>query len=165
MFKTFFFILLLSICVFAQNKSVYTPISNAKCKTTTTSPVSGFLNCPGAGGYSLEILDDDARMSVNVVAPDQQIYELDFWGFFRRFSSVGERAEWRLKKEKPIGLIIRYEVSKPGDDGKTTSYLMVSKITPTKSCLVGIVNPGKNQNLTAQKLADTAAGKPCKKTE
>lgn len=156
------FTLLLTLTSFAQNKSIYTPISNAECKTTNTSPVSGYLNCPGAGGYSLEVLDDDARMSVNVIAPDQKSFELDFWGHFRNFSFVGEKAEWRMKGKNPVALIIRYNVSDRGDDGKTSSYLMVAKIVKDSVCLTDIVKPIKNQNLTAQKLADKAATKPCK---
>lgn len=165
MFKAILFILLLSIGLVAQNKSIYTPISNEKCQTTTTSPVSGYLKCPGAGDYNLEVLDDDARMSVNVVAPDQKVYELDFWGFFRNFSYIGEQVEWRMKAGKPIGLIIRYNVSDRGEGKKPSSYLMVAKISPIEACVTNIVKPSKNQNLTAQKLADTAAAKPCKQTE
>ena len=157
-----FFLLLFSTAIFAQNKSVYTPISNAKCETKNTSPVSGYLICPGASGYNLEVLDDDARMSVNVISPDERSFELDFWGHFRNFSYVGEQAEWRMKGKNPVALIIRYNVSDRGDGDKKTSYLMVAKITKNSVCVTNIVRPGKNQNLTAQKLADKAAAKPCK---
>jgi hypothetical protein len=156
------FLLLFSTLTFAQNKSIYTPISNKKCKTTTTSPASGFLNCPGTSGYHLEVLDDDARMSVNVVAPDQKVFELDFWGHFRNFSYVGEKAEWRMKGKNPVGLIIRYNVSDRGEGKTPSSYLMVAKISQTSACLTDIVKPGKSQNATAQKLADRALNKPCK---
>jgi hypothetical protein len=163
MFRAVLLILFLSTCLFAQNKSVYSEISNAKCQTINTSPVSGYLNCAGVGGYNLQVLDDDARMSVNVIAPDQKEYELDLWGHFRNFSSVGEKAEWRMKGNVPIALIIRYDVAdRGGDDGKTTSYLLVAKITKANACLTDVVKPGKNQNLTARKLADKAALKPCK---
>ncbi|MEK7723086.1 MAG: hypothetical protein AAB336_01940 [Acidobacteriota bacterium] len=166
MFKIIFCVsltLLLTVVSFAQNKSIYTPISNDKCKTTTTSPVSGYLNCPGVSDYNLEVLDDDARMSINVVAPDQKSFELDFWGFFRNFSYVGEKAEWRVKGQKPIALIIRYNVSNRGDGKTPTSYLMVAKITKSNACVTDIVKPGKSQNLIAQNLADKSSNKPCKK--
>lgn len=162
MFKAFFLLLLFSSFSFAQNKSVYTPISNAKCETKNTSPVSGYLNCPGTGGYSLEVLDDDVRMSVNVISPDKQSFELDFWGHFRNFSYIGEKAEWRMKGKSPVALIIRYNVSDKGDSDEKTSYLIVSKITKKSACVTDIVKPSKSQNLTAQRLADKAAAKPCK---
>ena len=60
---------------------------------------------------------------------------------------------------------VRFDVSDRGDNDKRTSYLMVSKISPTESCVVGIVKPGKNQNAEARRLADSAANKPCKKAE
>lgn len=166
MFKIIFcvsFTLLLTCVSFAQNKSIYTPISNEKCETKNTSPVSGYLNCPGAGSYNLQVLDDDARMSVNVIAPNQKVYELDLWGHFRNFSSVGEKAEWRVKGKTPVALIIRYNVSDKGDNDETSSYLMIAKITKTQSCVTDIVKPSKNQNSIAQKLADSAFSKPCKK--
>ena len=168
MCKTIFlvsFILILSIVSFAQNKSVYTEISNAKCKTTTTSPASGYLKCSGTGGYNLEVLDDDARMSVNVVAANGKSFELDFWGYFRNFSFVGEKAEWRMKGNIPVALILRYNVSDKGDNGETSSYLMVAKITKTTACVTDIVKPSKSQNKLAQQLADKSSLKPCKKSE
>lgn len=156
------FILSFSTLVFAQNKSIYTPISNNKCEPKTTSPVSGYLKCAGLGGYNLLVLDDDARMSINILSPEQKEFELDLWGHFRNFSYVGEKAEWRMKGTTPIALIIRYNVSDRGDSDKTSSYLMVAKITKQTACITDIVKPNKNQNLTAQRLADRAISKPCK---
>lgn len=169
MFKTILtvsFILLLSTLTFAQNKSIYTPLTNDKCQVKIDSklPIMNGM-CPGVGGYNLGIADDDSRMSVSVVAPDKKVFDLDFWGYFNNFSSIGEQAEWRMKGKTPVGLIIRYNVSDQGDGDKNTSYLMVSKITPTKSCVVGWFKPSKSQNILAQQLADSASNKPCKKVE
>ncbi len=169
MFKTILtvsFILLLSTLTFAQNKSIYTPLTNDKCQVKIDSklPIMNGM-CPGVGGYNLGIADDDSRMSVSVVAPDKKVFELDFWGHFNRFSSVGEKAEWRMKGNTPVALIIRYNVSNANDETKNISYLMVSKITKTQSCVVGILKPSKSQNILAQQLADSASNKPCKKVE
>ncbi len=160
-------ILLLSTLTFAQNKSVYTPLTDNKCKIKQDSQVPGNMNglCPGVGRYNLKIYVDDERMSASVVAPDQKTFDLDFWGYFSNFSSIGERAEWRMKGKTPVGLIVRYNVSDRGEGNKPTSHLMVSKVSPINSCLVAIVKPGKNQIAQAQKLADSAANKPCKKIE
>jgi hypothetical protein len=158
---------LLSAAAFAQNKSVYTPLTDNRCAVRIDSTVPGVMNgvCRGVGDYQLEILLDDERMSVNVIAPANEKFALDFWGHFRNFSSVGEKAEWRLRGRTPVGLIVRYDVSDRGDGNKPTSYLMVSKLGPKGSCLVGIVKPGKNQNIEARKLADAASNKPCKTAE
>ena len=66
------------------------------------------------------------------------------------------------KNEKNYGLIIRYNASEnPEKPEKTTSYLVVTKITKDTACITDIVKPSKDQNETARKLADEAANKPC----
>ena len=161
------FLLLLSTLTFAQNKSVYTPLTDNKCNVTLDSQIPGNMSglCQGVGNYYLKIYADDDRMSVSVVSSDQKTFDLDFWGYFGNFSQIGEKAEWRMKGKTPVGLIIRYDVSDRGDGKKPSSYLMVSKISPTGSCVVAIVKPGKNQNVEARKLADSASKKPCQKVE
>ena len=171
MFKTFLVIsvlLLTTVSACAKNRSVYTPLTGSDCSVTIDSTVPGVGSgiCRGVGDYNLKLLSDDERMSVNVIAPDSKQFELDFWGYFGNFSSVGERAEWRIKGKKPVAVIIRYDVADRGGDGdKRTSYLMVSKISAAQSCVVAIVKPGKNQNAQARRIADSAANKPCKQAE
>jgi hypothetical protein len=171
MYKSFllvFLSLIFSTTYFAQNKSVYTNLNTQtpSCKNLNPNDrTPGVYNgiCEGVAGYKLGMNDDDSRMSISVITPQEKAFALDFWGHFRNFSYVGEKAEWRMKGDRPVALIIRYNVSDKGDTGETTSYLMVSKITGTTACVTDIVKPGKNQNLTAQKLADRAATKPCKR--
>jgi hypothetical protein len=167
---TFTFLLTLTTWVFAQNKSVYTNLNTPQPSCKNINPndkTPGVYNgvCDGVAGYKLGMNDDDSRMSITVITPEEKAFALDFWGHFRNFSYVGEKAEWRMKGKTPVALIIRYNVSDKGDTGETTSYLIVSKITKTTACVTDIVKPGKNQNLTAQKLADKAAAKPCKKVQ
>ena len=160
-------LLLLPTLTFAQNKSVFTPLTDNKCKINLDSQIPGNMDglCPGVGRFKLKIFTDDERMSVSVVAPDQKTFDLDFWGYFGNFSYIGERAEWRLKGKTPVGLIVRLNVSDRGEGKEPSSYLMVSKVGPTNSCVIAIVKPGKNQNIQARELADSAANKPCKKVE
>ena len=171
MFRKFLVIsgfLLTAVSAFAQNRSVYTPLTDSKCQIKIDADVPGAMTglCRGVGDYKLKILVDDERMSVNVVARVTKEFELDFWGYFGNFSSVGERAEWRIRGKRPIAVIIRYDVADRGvDNDKRTSYLMVSKITADESCVVAIVRPGRNQNAEARRIADFAAGKPCRQAE
>lgn len=170
MFKTTFpvlLIFLLSVLTFAQNKSVYTPLTNEKCKVKFDSQIPGNMSgvCAGAGEYKLMIYDDDARMSLGVVSPDNQVSDLNLWGHFGNFSYLGEQAEWRLKNNVPVALIVRYKVSDRGDGKTPSSYLIITKISPTDSCVVGMIKPGKNQNALARQMADTAQKKPCKTIE
>jgi hypothetical protein len=71
---------------------------------------------PGVAGFRLLVADDDARMSVSVVTPDKKEHALDYWNIITRsFSSLGDRAEWRVVKRKgmitPIALIVRVDSS------------------------------------------------------
>ncbi|MDX6577988.1 MAG: hypothetical protein QOE96_3941 [Blastocatellia bacterium] len=64
-----------------------------------------------------------------------------------------------------IALIVRLKVSDRGEGKPPTSYLIVSKIDYIDACVTDIVKPGKSQNASAQRLADAASTRPCKKTE
>ena len=152
----------------AQNKSVYTSTKTSACRTIKqSSEGAGYYvgECPGTGGYKAQVLEDDIRQSINIITPAKKKFELDFWGFYSGFSSVGEKIEWRVKGTLPVALISRFNVADAEDSTKNTSYLIVSKISKTMSCVTDIVEPGAGQNETARKLADAAAGKPCKSKE
>ena len=154
-----------SNAAFAQNKSIYTSLAAAKCKTIAVNngmPGNASTRCEGVGGYQLEVYLDDERNSVGVMLPSKKIVGLDFWNYFGNFSALGDRAEWRMKGKKPVALIARLNVSDRGEGKPPTSYLIVSKLSPSKTCVTDIVRPGKNQNAQAQRLADAASTKPCK---
>ena len=154
-----------SVSAAAQNKSIYTSLDTKSCKTIEQSDEgTGWYRgeCKGAGGYKLEVTEGDIRQSINVVAPGGKIFELGFGQVSSAFSTVGAKAEWRMKGKVPLALIVRFNASNPEDSTKSTSYLVVSKISKTESCITDVVNPGKTQNASAQRLADAAAKKPCK---
>jgi hypothetical protein len=123
--------------------------------------------CRGYGGYGLRLEYDDARESITVIAPDGKKYPLNLWQVISSgFSSVGQKAEWRVRtkngKSVPIALIVRLNASEnPEDSSKTTSYLAVAKITPTEICVTDKIAPGQKQNEAARQAADAAAGKQC----
>ncbi|MCU0240590.1 MAG: hypothetical protein MUC29_14205 [Pyrinomonadaceae bacterium] len=152
----------------AQNKSIYTGLSDKDCKALKSSDEdtdSYEGECPGVGGYKLRLLEDDLRQTINVISPTKKKSELNLWYFNSGFSSVGAKAEWRMKGKVPVGLIVRYNVSGGEDSSKITSYLFVIKVSKTASCVVDIIMPSKTQNAEAQKSADSASTKPCKETE
>lgn len=160
------FILLISTVAFAQNKSVYTNLSAEKCKATKESKDDGYVGiCDGTGGFKLEVSEGDLRQNIKVISPSKKKFDLNLWGFYGGFSSLGEKAEWRMKGAVPIALIVRFKVSDAEDSSKITSYLMVAKISKTSACIVDVVNPGKMQNEDAQKIADSASKMACKNPE
>lgn len=162
-------ILLLGLAIVssAQNTSVYTSTKTSACKDMSPKDDDqGYEGeCPGVGGYKLRLLEGDIRQTLNVITPLKKKHELNFWGFYGGFSTIGEKVEWRVKKGVPVALIARFNVADAEDSSKSTSYLMVAKISKTSSCVVDVILPGKSQNLDARIAADKAATMPCKAIE
>ncbi len=153
---------------FAQNKSVYTSTKTSACRTIESHPDEGgsyIGECSGVGGYKVQLLEGDIRQTLNIITPTRKKFELNFWGLFPSFSAIGEKLEWRTKGGVPVALINRYSVADPEGVKKDISYLLVSKIGKTQSCVTDVVKPGPNQNADARVLADAASTKPCKKNE
>lgn len=167
-----FFIAALALFIFSAaaaaqgNASIYTSMRN--CRTISSSAKEGGSyegECPGVGGYKVRLLEGDIRQTLTVVTPSKKQHELNFWQFYGGFSYVGEKIEWRLKKGVPVALIARYNVADPEDYKRSTSYLMISKISNKGSCVTDVVLPQAKQNELARELADAAVRKPCKPTE
>ncbi|MEQ1605814.1 MAG: hypothetical protein ABL999_13195 [Pyrinomonadaceae bacterium] len=161
-------ILLLSIAISAQNQSVYTSTKTTNCRTIKSSSkeAGSYLGeCPGVGGYKIHLIEGDLRQTIDIITPAKKKFELNFWHFYSAFSSIGEKVEWRTKAGVPVALIARYEVADPEGVKKSTSYLLISKISKTESCVTDVVPPGAKQNEDARKLADAAISKPCKSKE
>jgi hypothetical protein len=150
-------------------QSLYSDLESSKCKTLESQEEGSYAlqQCPGIAGYKLLVEDFDLRQTVTVVKPDGTKHPLNFGGVIHPgFSSLGPKAEWRVKNEKrkvvPIALIVRFNASEnPEDSSKITSYLVVSKITPAKICVTDKIQPGPSANEEARRAADSAAGKPC----
>lgn len=160
-------LIVLAGCVSAQNQSVYTSTRTGSCRTIVSNPDEAGSyegECPGIGGYKVRLLEGDIRQTINIITPAKKKFELNFWGFYGGFSSIGEKIEWRTKGGVPVALIARYNVAGGEDSSKSTSYLMISKIGKASSCVTDVVLPMAKQNEEARRLADEAATKPCKAT-
>lgn len=149
--------------------SIYTDLSSDRCKTIKVDKENGgsVQKCAGVAGYSLLVEDADARQSVTVLAPDGKRHPLNYWQVITTaFSTVGEKAEWRVEREgtnaRPIALIVRVSANEnPDSPQKKTSYLAVAKITPEKICVTARVKGGATANEEARRAADTSAWEPC----
>jgi hypothetical protein len=155
----------------AKLESVYSDLSESKCKTIEVDKETGSSTqrCPGIAGYKLLVLDDDARQSITVVAPGGKQHALDFWGVVTHaFSSVGKKAEWRVTRTKgkisPVALIVRVNASEDSaNPSRLTSYLTVVKILAEEICVTQKVPPGARANETARQAADSAPTAACLK--
>lgn len=150
-------------------ESVYTDISPDRCKTIETHEETGgsVQKCPGVAGYGLLVEEDDLRQSVTVVSPDGRKHPLNYWQVITSaFSSLGEKAEWRVEKKggkvRPYALIVRVNASEnPEKPEQKSSYLAVAKITPGAVCVTDKVKT----NEEARAAADASADKPCREAE
>ncbi len=156
----------------AKIESIYTDLVAEKCKTIESDDSGAGSyegECPGVGGYALHVLEGDIRQTINLVQKSSgNVWELDLWSVVSgAFSSVGEKAEWRVKRVRgnavPIALIVRFNASEDVENSENvTSRLVVAKIAGESICVTDIVEPVKNANEIARKLADASASKPCK---
>jgi hypothetical protein len=153
-----------------SNQSVYTNLNGQLCRTlkSDSSGAGSYeARCPGVGGYQLLVQEDDLRDNITVITPRGPKQSLDLWSIISpAFSSVGKKAEWRVKRTRgkvvPVALVVRFNASEdPGDPTKITSYLVVSKITPSEVCVTDKIPPGAKANEVARNAADRAASKPC----
>ena len=147
--------------------SQYTALGGADCELLKVDAEAGGSSkrCPGVGGYRLIVQDSDARMSLDVLPPQGDAQPLALWHLASgAFSSLGERAEWRLDDAgQPAALIVRYNAYlQPEQPDRATSYLVVAKLKPTP-CIVEVVPAGANQNERAREAADAATGMTCRK--
>jgi hypothetical protein len=98
-----------------------------------------------------------------VVTPRKKKFQLAFWNITGAFNYVGQKAEWRMKGKVPVALIVRLTANKdPENIDKTSSMLVISKISATGACVTDVVEPVAKQNEIARKLADEVQKKPCK---
>ena len=168
--RVVFCILICAVCVSAQsNRSVYTNLGEKSCKTikADASEAGSYVGlCRGVSGYKLQVEEGDLRQNIQVITPAGEKHSLDLWTVVgSNFSSLGEKAEWRVKTQRgkviPVALIVRYNLSHPEDSTKKTSYLAVAKITASKICVTDKIAPGASANVAARAAADKSADKPC----
>lgn len=147
--------------------SVYTSLVAADCRVIEVDEEAGgsVSRCPGAAGHALKVLESDLRMSIDVVTPDGKEHPLNYWGVITgNFSSLGPRAEWRMRGGRPIALIVRVNASEdPEDSSRLTSYLAVARITPREICVTDRIGPAPDANVAARAAADRSAGRTCAK--
>lgn len=150
-------------------RSVYTELDLARCRVTATDEESesSSARCPGVAGYALNVHEGDLRMSIDVVTPDGREHPLNYWSVITSgFSSLGPRAEWRMRGGRPIALIVRVNASEdPEDSSRITSWLAVAKITDSAICVTERIPPTHGANEAARRAADQSASTPCKADE
>lgn len=152
-------------------RSVRTSLKPDDCTMVSVDEEAGgsTQRCPGTAGYTLLVLDGDARASIIIVDPAGREHPLDYWGRVTGgFSSLGEEAEWRVRGEGasavPIALITTLLANEhPDDPERISPYRVISKITPTETCVTHALDviPSDDE---VRRLADASASAPCRES-
>ncbi|WP_338765021.1 hypothetical protein [Massilia sp. METH4] len=147
-----------------RSTSVYTDVSGKTCIKHIDDELTGAytLDCTGIRGYRLQVLNDDERSSVNIVTPDKKTFPLDYWDVVTPgFSSLGNKAEWRLYRQAqqsfPVALIVRLNTLDQSDPGtpKRRSILVVARISQNSACVTHTVDAKTpHANDRARQFAD-----------
>lgn len=145
--------------------SVYTSLAEADCRVIEIDEesASSVSRCPGIAGYALKVLDGDARMSIDVITPSGREHSLNYWSVItHNFSHLGPRAEWRMRGDRPVALIVRVNANEDQQNpNRATSYLAVAKLTGSEICVTDRIPPVADANVAARAAADRAASRPC----
>ncbi len=149
-------------------RSVVTSIAAASCTTVEVHPETGgsTQECPGPGGYTVLVLDDDARMSITLRTPDGAEHPLELWGTVTSaFSSLGDSLEWRVRGAgegaAPAALVVEVRASEsPEDPERVTVYRAVAKTGPGGSCVTDRLTADATRD-EVLRAADAAPAKAC----
>lgn len=116
------------------------------------------MECAGQGDYKVRISGADLRYSLSLVYKSRTIRLTQF----TRFHDVPSKfIEWLVESGNPVALVHRINVA--NDEGRDSSYLIVSKLKGSSSCAVAQIEPkaGRNQNEYAREIAHKAQSMPC----
>lgn len=146
--------------------SLYTSVAVEDCQVVERDQEAGGYRarCPGAGGFRLELVEGDARASLDVLPPRGARVPLALSTMAGgAFSRLGPRVEWRSQAgAPPDALVVRYEAFEfPEQPGRTRSYLVVAKLSATDACVVATIPPQDAQNAEARAAADNAVRLAC----
>lgn len=144
----------------AGRESVYTSLADCD-EVLWVLEETGYSGtaCPGVGGYSLQLVDADARHNLIVVTPDGDEHSLRLPSLMGgAFSTVRDTIEWRGVSEDgifaPDAMIVRYDAfENPSEPDRPTSYLLAISLAETP-CLAARIPPAEAQNESARAAAD-----------
>lgn len=131
------------------------------CRVVDSRPDEGAYSsslCPGAGGYSLRLIDADARQNLFVRSPDGAETSLALSeAAGGGFSHIGERVEWRGASGEgsfaPDALVVRYFVVE-AEAEEEVAYLLPVTLRQGGPCVTARIEPGPEQSARARETVD-----------
>lgn len=151
----------------AKMSSDYTSLKEEDCRTLNTDQDIYQANCSSKHNYLLQAVGRDLRLGVNLIYNHHKVSYQPLPSFH-----VGETVEWRYEQvgnsKKYHALIYRiYTIQIDPLDGdafylprdQDKQQLVVIRLDKEKSCLLGVIEPSKNMNTVARKLADNKSAR------
>ena len=162
MFKRFAVVAALTVCISnapSAAESIITPAQGVSCKTIKSDRFMTTSRCAGPNGYGVAIGDEG---NVNGVVFGRAGREdalgdgnLSWCGANQW---LGSRIEWRMTDGQPYAALVDTWRRLDCND-KSIEEILVAKVTPSGSCLIGLVNARTSNALdVARKLADSRGG-------
>ena len=168
-----FSILASSTATYAASVSAYSDLGSS-CKVLSSSEndpnaeIDYFTSvCQGREGFDIRVDGGDLRSWISLARHNTDTLVAENISFsFRegQFPNVaGSKLEWRYTNGDLTALIVRMSGQDPDNSNnelETLAVMRLSKASPEKSCVVGVVNAKlPNANLKARAIADSAATK------
>jgi len=150
------------------NSSSYTSIEEKDCITLDSDNIGLVQECEAFENIRVKVVVGDIRESI-ILTRNEREYDLEFLTRPKPiFSSFGPKLEWRherINSKKIKGVIISLNMSDDVNDlEKTSTYLIVTKISSEKICVVAKIAPQKEQDEIAREILDTDEDLPCLKS-
>ncbi|WUR11741.1 hypothetical protein E7V67_018815 [[Empedobacter] haloabium] len=148
----------------------FSPLAGKSCVTQVDDRATGArtTECPGVHGYRLHIIEDDERVTVNVIAPDRRSFALDYWGVITRgFSTLGRRAEWVIHTDGgrsiPVAVIVRVDTldQRDPEHPQARPLLAVAKIRRDTACVTHRIDASKPGAAALAREAASESAAPC----
>ena len=147
--------------------SEYTSLKEEDCQTLNMVENLYQANCPSKANYLLHTFSRALRSGVDLIYHNRKVSYQPILPFH-----VGATVEWRYGKvgnaKKYHALIYRVYTAQMDALDSDSFYLpreqhkqqlIVIRLNKEKSCLLGVIEPSKNMNTEARKLADNKSAR------
>ena len=147
--------------------SDYTSLKEEDCQILSMVENLYQANCPSKQNYLLHTFSRDLRSGVDLIYHNRKVSYQPILPFH-----VGATVEWRYEKvgdaKKHHALIYRVYMAQMDPLDSDSFYLpreqdkqqlIVIRLNKEKLCLLGVIEPSKNMNTEARKLADNKSAR------
>ncbi len=135
--------------------SAYTPLDLGQCEIVSVAHAGegDWVNrrCPGRGGVTLIVSEDDARFDLDAGADN------DEWESPSPLNELGPQVEWRIEGGRAFAIIYRYTIPEAIAGGRSMMAVETIGTRLRRGCLVALIPGGPTANARARQIADTRA--------